>query len=630
MTITLSSGRSYIELQGDGVQRQVPLPFPKLSDSHVIVLVDGALMTQGIDYEILTNGTVEFVTAPTGYILIYRSTSPDQPLVDFENGVLTEEDLDTANLQAIYLSQEAIDRAERALTLDRATGGFDAQGKRITNVGTPQDGSDAATKDWVLQQAMLPGPVGPVGPAGGPGPEGPRGFDGPQGIQGIQGPPGPAGGQGPAGQQGIQGIQGQVGPQGPQGDSFVPDVVAGNALRIAYDSRPQGFSFLATDLGALSFKNSAAPGDWSDWIPFGRGPVGPVGPPGAQGTQGVQGIQGIQGIPGPKGVNWRDTYDPLRTYLKDDIVASQQSAWIALQDTTGNAPPTLPVKSNAYWSLVASGGAPNAAALPSDPIGALTATNVQAAIGELEAKKAVLSGGNTFVGGQNIKTLVANGSARAFFQMLHAGGAYSWTMGTSASDVPYINVHDGAGTFKTSYAFQPNGTLLSDAGSYWHSGNFDPATKANVNGAAFTGDISVKRAATPNAGFVFLGNAYLGWDGSSYVMPSGANLLVGGSLVRTFANTPSVDATTVNGVGSVCWAAPTHGFGSNLDFRPGSDIAGGNLVLVAYPSDPTRADSPGIAGYFSGTWRCLGRALVTGNPAVNNWAGYPTLWVRIA
>src|SRR5690606_23083418 len=32
------------------------------------------------------------------------------------------------------------------------------------------------------------------------------------------------------------------------------------------------------------------------------------------------------------------------------------SSWQALQDTVGNPPPTLPTKSNAYWTLVAQRG----------------------------------------------------------------------------------------------------------------------------------------------------------------------------------------------------------------------------------------------------------------------------------
>lgn len=49
----------------------------------------------------------------------------------------------------------------------------------------------------------------------------------------------------------------------------------------------------------------------------------------------------------------RGSYNDGTAYLQDDLVLDQGSSWVALQSTTGNAPPTLPTESNAYWQLVA-------------------------------------------------------------------------------------------------------------------------------------------------------------------------------------------------------------------------------------------------------------------------------------
>lgn len=68
-----------------------------------------------------------------------------------------------------------------------------------------------------------------------------------------------------------------------------------------------------TGTGAIFFKLSATPGDWSLPIPFGkgpqgdkgnqgdRGPEGPQGEVGPTGPQGPQGDQGVDGVQGPKG-----------------------------------------------------------------------------------------------------------------------------------------------------------------------------------------------------------------------------------------------------------------------------------------------------------------------------------------
>lgn len=71
-----------------------------------------------------------------------------------------------------------------------------------------------------------------------------------------------------------------------------------------------------------------------------------------------------------------------------------------------------------------------------------------------------------------------------------------------------------------------------------HTGNFDPATKANVAGQVFTGDITTYRSGSPNTGVIFLnqgGTRYLYYNGTSYQLP-GANLTLNGSVALTAAN----------------------------------------------------------------------------------------------
>lgn len=72
-----------------------------------------------------------------------------QRLVDFQNGEgLSEDDLDTAHLQTLYIAQEALDSIfTRALNKGEDSNGgnehFNAQGYRITNIGAPKTAGDA-------------------------------------------------------------------------------------------------------------------------------------------------------------------------------------------------------------------------------------------------------------------------------------------------------------------------------------------------------------------------------------------------------------------------------------------------------------------------------------------------------
>jgi hypothetical protein len=49
-------------------------------------------------------------------------------------------------------------------------------------------------------------------------------------------------------------------------------------------------------------------------------------------------------------------YDSGTTYQPNDVVTNQGGSWIALQETTGNAPPTLPTASDSNWLLLAAPG----------------------------------------------------------------------------------------------------------------------------------------------------------------------------------------------------------------------------------------------------------------------------------
>ena len=67
------------------------------------------------------------------------------------------------------------------------------------------------------------------------------------------------------------------------------------------------------------------------------------------------------------GFRFRGAYSGATAYLTNDVTSNGGSSWIALQNTTGNAPPTLPTTANAYWELMVAKG--------NDGAGAITSVN---------------------------------------------------------------------------------------------------------------------------------------------------------------------------------------------------------------------------------------------------------------
>jgi lysophospholipase L1-like esterase len=127
-----------------------------------------------------------------------------------------------------------------------------------------------------------------------------------------------------------------------QGTIFKYDVAGTLANKATYDTKPQGFAYLAIDTNParLYVKLSATAADWAGPFSYAQGP---------------------QGIPGPTGfTTFRGTYAAGTAYARNDGVLFNGSSYVALQNTTGNAPPTFPATANAYWSLLASKGADGA------------------------------------------------------------------------------------------------------------------------------------------------------------------------------------------------------------------------------------------------------------------------------
>jgi hypothetical protein len=111
--VTVYSWQAY---PGDGTTKPFSFTKPYISQTHVIVTLDGVVTTA---YTWTTATQITFDAAPGAGVLIKfaRSTSPGTILVDFVNASsLDESVLDMAYLHNFYMAQEALDNLGNSVT----------------------------------------------------------------------------------------------------------------------------------------------------------------------------------------------------------------------------------------------------------------------------------------------------------------------------------------------------------------------------------------------------------------------------------------------------------------------------------------------------------------------------------
>ena len=140
--------------EGDGTRTDFTIPFDYLKKSFVTVrlgagttLTGGDYGDTGSDYYFLDKTTIRLKVAPASgeALTIRRHTSATERVVTFKDAsILKATDLDTSQVQAFHIAEEGRDILEDSLSVNRE-GNWDAKGKRIINVGTPEADSDAMT-----------------------------------------------------------------------------------------------------------------------------------------------------------------------------------------------------------------------------------------------------------------------------------------------------------------------------------------------------------------------------------------------------------------------------------------------------------------------------------------------------
>ena len=145
--------------EGDGTTVDFTVPFDYLKKTFVKVILDNTDLKGGdygdtsVDYYFLDDTTVRLKTAPASgsELTIRRYTSATDRVVTFKDAsILKATDLDTSQLQAFHIAEEARDIINDALVKDR-DGNWDAKGNRIVNVGDPIDENDAMTYGFYLK-----------------------------------------------------------------------------------------------------------------------------------------------------------------------------------------------------------------------------------------------------------------------------------------------------------------------------------------------------------------------------------------------------------------------------------------------------------------------------------------------
>jgi Phage T7 tail fibre protein len=105
---------SYVTYTGTGSLTNFTFPFQYLDKNNISVTVDG----NPVSFTWLNDSTITVSPAPAvdTKVVIGRQTEKSTLLVDFNDGsVLTEKDLDTANRQVFFMTQESLDNSAQSL-----------------------------------------------------------------------------------------------------------------------------------------------------------------------------------------------------------------------------------------------------------------------------------------------------------------------------------------------------------------------------------------------------------------------------------------------------------------------------------------------------------------------------------
>ena len=142
---------TYIDHAGTQGQTDFSFTFPYLEDEHIKVEIAGVETT---DFTVVATPTSKIVLdtglSAAASVRVRRRSAPNENLVDFVNGsVLTESELDLSYRHNRYLAEEIAELNDTSLQIEAGGTEWDAKTKRIKNVATAVDSTDAVTKVYL-------------------------------------------------------------------------------------------------------------------------------------------------------------------------------------------------------------------------------------------------------------------------------------------------------------------------------------------------------------------------------------------------------------------------------------------------------------------------------------------------
>ena len=141
---------SLIKLRGAAEQQEFSFPFPYIKREDIAVTVGGAK----VPFTFTSSNTISLrePLPVASDVVIRRTTERSVLLVDYsQTAELSEDDLDLAARQFLYITQEALDLSQEAVVLDE--NGWNARNNRIRNVRAPEAPEDAVNKAY-LEDAL--------------------------------------------------------------------------------------------------------------------------------------------------------------------------------------------------------------------------------------------------------------------------------------------------------------------------------------------------------------------------------------------------------------------------------------------------------------------------------------------
>ena len=135
-------------------QTDYTIAFPYIKEEHVKVYVN--FVDTSFTFHNATTARLASAPASGTRVEVRRVTPPTAVLVDYADGsTLTASDLDTSNLQHLYLAQEEKDNNEKGLSISPTTGLPTLNSQRLTNVADPTAAQDAVTKAYLERSGSI-------------------------------------------------------------------------------------------------------------------------------------------------------------------------------------------------------------------------------------------------------------------------------------------------------------------------------------------------------------------------------------------------------------------------------------------------------------------------------------------